>query len=109
MRREFSKGTKLSAFMRAGGLCEKCGVKLFKKSTEYHHVKEATFDGEPTLENCLAICTACHREITRGRAPAIAKSNRIRKRHVGIKKARTILAWRKFNGELVRHTRTRGN
>jgi hypothetical protein len=55
----------------------------------------------------LAICRACHRHITSNRAPVIAKSNRVRAKHIGVKKPRSIRAWRKFNGSRVYATRER--
>jgi 5-methylcytosine-specific restriction endonuclease McrA len=86
MRQEFSKTVKITAWKRADGRCEKCTAKLFTGNIEFHHVQEATFSGEPTLENCLCLCRACHSKITRDRAPVIAKSSRVRARHLGIKK-----------------------
>jgi 5-methylcytosine-specific restriction endonuclease McrA len=85
-RREFPKHVKLATWQRADGHCEKCTTKCYPGHFEYHHIKEDTFNGEPTLENCQLLCIACHSKITRKRAAAIAKSNRIRNREIGIKK-----------------------
>ena len=85
-RQEFSKSVKFTAWKRSDGSCEKCTAKLFPGNLEYHHIQEDTFAGEPTLTNCLVVCRACHVRITRDRAPVIAKSSRVRARHLGIKK-----------------------
>lgn len=88
MREEFSKRTKLEAFTRANGRCEKCSARLSPGNIEYHHAKEAAFEGPATLENCTVLCKTCHREITNQRAAVIAKSNRVRAKHLGIRPQR---------------------
>jgi 5-methylcytosine-specific restriction enzyme A len=107
MRHEFSKRTKLIAWNRSQGRCEACGVKLFTGRIEYHHDKECTFGGSAELENCIVLCRSCHEIITGKRAAVIAKSSRIRGKHIGIKKPRSIRAWRKFDGSPVYATRER--
>ena len=89
MRREFSKHVKLAAFKRANGQCEVCTSKLYPGRIEYDHDKEDTFGGEPILENCVCMCSACHGKKTRDRAAVIAKSNRVRNKYAGIKKRST--------------------
>lgn len=83
-RQEFSKRTKLDAFRRANGRCEQCTAPLFPGKFEYDHVTEDTFGGEPALDNCKVLCLACHDTKTKSRSPIIAKSNRVRNRHIGI-------------------------
>ena len=85
-RAEFSKRTKLEAFKRSGGRCEQCTARLGPGNTEYHHDRECTFDGSDTIDNCIVLCRVCHRIITNGRAQVIAKSNRQRAKHLGIKR-----------------------
>jgi 5-methylcytosine-specific restriction protein A len=106
-RREFTKAVKLDAWKRAAGQCEKCTAKLFPGNVEYHHDKECTYGGAATIENCVVLCRACHSTITGKRAKDIAKSNRVRNRNIGIKKPRTIRAWRKFDGTPVYASRDR--
>lgn len=110
MRREFPKQVKRDAFVRANGHCEgkKCGAFLTLGKYHYDHEIPDALGGEPTLENCVVLCIACHREKTsRSDVPAIAKTKRIRDSQRGIKKPRTIRAWRKFNGEVVYASRDR--
>lgn len=110
MRQEFTKRTKLDAFARSGGKCEGCGAKLATGRIEYHHDKECTYGGTRELVNCVVLCRGCHDAITRRRIRDIAKSNRVRARHLGIKQesSRPIpgskaSGWKhKLNGEWVR-------
>ena len=102
MRREFSKAVKLEAWKRCQGHCEKCTARLYPGRFEFHHDKEDTFGGEPTLENCKVLCIGCHDEITGKQVPVIAKSNRVRNKHLGIKpKRQGFRGWRRMNGQIV--------
>lgn len=103
MRREFPKRVKLERWQHANGKCEGCGVRL-RPSVGFrydHHIPDA-LGGEPVFENCKLLCTNCHGAKTGTRdIPAIAKSNRVRNRHIGIKKRTTFRGWRRMNGDLV--------
>lgn len=103
MRREFNKAVKLAAFQRCKGHCELCTARLIVGKFEYDHVVEDTFGGEPTLENCKVLCSTCHGRKTGSRAAVIAKSNRIREKHLGIKRKSSFCGWRKFDGTPVRN------
>ena len=83
MRAEFSKRTKVIVWNRASGNCERCTAKLYPGKFHYHHVLEACFGGGDDVEGCQLLCVACHGEITADRAPVIAKSNRVRAKHIG--------------------------
>lgn len=86
MRREFPKSVKLEAWKRAAGHCERCTAKLFPGKYEYDHDKPDAFGGEPTLENCRVLCDNCHPKKTGTEdIPAIAKSSRVRAKHLGIR------------------------
>ena len=88
MRREFTKAVKLAAWQRCNGQCEGCTCRLMVGRFEYHHKVECTYDGEATLENCQVLCIPCHDAITGKRAKDVAKSNRVRNKFLGIKKAK---------------------
>ena len=95
---EFSKKTKLAAWRRADGRCESCGALLAGKVPHYDHVNPEAFSHDASLSNCSVKCVNCHDEKTNKHdKPAIAKSNRVRLRHAGIKPDRTIRAWRKLD------------
>lgn len=107
MRAEFTKAVKLEAWRGSQGRCMGCTAKLFPGNIEYHHDKECAFGGKGTKENCVVLCRACHSRVTKERAPVIAKSNRVRNRHIGVKKPRTITRWRRFDKSIVIATRER--
>lgn len=86
-RREFPARVKRAAWLRSGGHCERCTAKLFPGKIEYDHVLPDGLGGEPTLENCECVCSACHTAKTHGQdRPRIHKAERQAKRHLGIRK-----------------------
>lgn len=102
MRQEFSTKVKVAAFERAAGSCQRCSAKLFPGNVEYHHDIPAYFDGPNTLENCVCLCRTCHRALqTPKDQKVIAKSRRVRAKHVGAKRKSGFRGWRRFNGDLV--------
>jgi hypothetical protein len=107
MRAEFSQRTKVIAWVRSGGNCEGCTAKLYPGKYEFHHRLECAFAGTSELDNLQVLCVACHSAITGKRAPVIAKSNRVRAKHIGVKKPRSIRTWKRFNGSPVRAPRER--
>ena len=110
MRREFPQKVKAEAFLRANGICEgkNCAARLTLGKFHYDHDLADDLGGEPTLDNCKVLCHVCHKSKTKTHdMPRIAKGRRIRKREMGIKKPRTIRAWRKFNGTGVYASRDR--
>lgn len=88
MRQEFSKATKLLAFHNCRGRCQQCDAKLSTGNVEFHHDVECTMGGSAEIGNCVVLCRTCHSAITRQRATIIAKSNRVRANHLGIKRKR---------------------
>ena len=84
MRREFPAKVRVAAFERAGGRCERCCVVVRAgNGPEYHHRVAAAVGGEPTLDNCEVLCRNCHgAQTATGDIPAIAKTKRIRNRHI---------------------------
>lgn len=100
MRAEFTKATKFAAFQRANGRCENpdCGTRLYVGKFEYHHDRECAFGGAADLDNCVVLCVGCHRAITNKQASVIAKTTRVRNRHIGIRKSGRTIPGRRFNG-----------
>jgi 5-methylcytosine-specific restriction endonuclease McrA len=89
-RAEFSKRTRLEAFVRAGGRCEhyengkRCEA-VFKAGAvpHYDHIIAASNGGGNSLDNCAVICRAHHREKTvRIDVPRAAKSERLYQKNV---------------------------
>lgn len=86
MRREFSTKVRMAAWDRCGGRCEECTAKLFPGKFQYDHIVPDALGGEPTLENCKVLCSNCHGAKTARRdVPMVAKSNRVKARHIGAK------------------------
>lgn len=104
MRREFSKQVRRDAFARAKGCCEgtlasgqPCGGRLGLGKYHYDHIIPDGNGGEPTLANCAVLCIACHRhKTTTEDVPAIAKTKRIRDKHIGIRTTRPKIQSRGF-------------
>src|ERR1700722_6525077 len=84
---EFSKKTMLERFQYANGHCEACGCKLLTGRINYDHDNPETFSHDNSFNNCRAMCRGCHDLKTFGKdIPAVAKSNRIRAKHLGIRR-----------------------
>ena len=108
MRVEFTKKTRVAAWQRADGHCERCGAILVIGKFAFDHINPSEFSGDNSLENCQCLCVGCHGAKTAKQdVPAIAKSNRIRSTAAGIRKDRKITAWRNFADEIVRKPRIR--
>jgi len=91
MRAEFSKATKLEAWLRAHGCCEGCGVEFGGRRPEYDHDKPAELGGDNSLENCKCLCPKCHRAKTSFEdMPVIWKSNRVREKGAGLRRGKFI-------------------
>jgi 5-methylcytosine-specific restriction enzyme A len=85
-RREFSVKTKMLATARSHGHCEGCTAPLVPGHRHYDHIVPDQLGGEPTLENCQVLCTACHSVKTAKQdIPAIAKAKRREVSHLGAK------------------------
>jgi hypothetical protein len=112
-RRKFSTQTKRDAYDRSGGICEchripwlerpdGCGVKLVTGAIFYEHIKTDFHSSDNSLDNCAVLSRTCWREKTSEHdQPSIAKTKRLIDSARGIKKPRTITAWRKFDGTPV--------
>jgi len=108
-RKEFPAKIKLAAFERCGGRCELCTAKLFPGNINYDfdHRIPAGLRGLSDLANCLVLCRSCHRQKTKTDVAVIAKAKRIERQHAGIRKPRTIVRWRRFDGSPVYAPRER--
>lgn len=104
MRKEFTKKTKRQAYERSKGLCEAIG-KLYgwdsgkrcnadlTKGVEYDHVLRASDGGDNDLDNCLAVCVACHaHKTTKFDVPQAAKTKRMSDKAKGVSKPSSKLS-----------------
>lgn len=105
MRNEFTAKTKLKAFEAAGGHCVRCTAKLYPGKIRYNHRIPDYLTHDNSLDNCEVLCVNCdHEQTYKTDIPAIHKVKRVMKKHAGIRKARSIRGWRRFNGDMVKAT-----
>ena len=93
---------------KAEDTCQQCkrivGPHL---AARFDHITPLILGGGNRESNIQLLCEPCHSAKTALDVKLKSKVARVRKRELGIKKPRTILAWRKFNGKLVFATRER--
>lgn len=71
------------------------------------HIKPLWLGGADDQTNMAPAHQSCAIQKTVSEAPVKAKSDRVRAKHLGIKKDRTITQWRKMNGTKVYASRER--
>jgi 5-methylcytosine-specific restriction protein A len=96
----------LRVFTAAEG---KCAVCRNNRANGYDcdHIIPLILGGQHRETNLQLLCKPCHKSKTKLDVKLKAKVARVRKRHLGIKKPRTITRWRKFNREIVNAPRER--
>lgn len=95
-------------FDARGGICFLSGRKIQAgERWELHHVKEIREGGENRESNLAPVLIGPHRKFTAEGKRRQGANDRVRRRHIGIKKNRRITGWRRFNGEAVRAPRER--
>jgi 5-methylcytosine-specific restriction protein A len=108
MRRSLTTKMRLQIFTDAAGCCHLCGVKIgVGERWEVEHVIALSLGGEDRPENMKPAHVACHKVKSAKDAGDTARAIRRQAKHLGIKRPRTITAWRKFSGEIVRAPRER--
>lgn len=102
-RTEFSAKVRKGAWERCQGRCEGCTAKLFPGHFQYDHTRADGLGGEPTLENCKVLCTACHYKKTHTEdRPIMQKADNIRAKHLGLKPKKPQSKFkRKMDGSVV--------
>lgn len=99
---------RLRVFEAHGGVCYLSGRKIMPGDAwQLEHPLALVNGGENRESNLAPALTAAHKIKTAEDVAQKAKNDRVRKRHLGIKKPRTITRWRKFNGEAVTAARER--
>lgn len=89
MRQEFTSKTKLAAWDRCKGRCERCTAKVLG-TPEYDHIVPAAVGGSNDLDNCAVLCRTCHGLKThRTDVPEIAKTKRIKAKRAGATKSQS--------------------
>jgi 5-methylcytosine-specific restriction enzyme A len=83
---EFSKKVRAAAFLRCGGNCEGCGMKLKRGEAEFDHRIAYFLSQDSSLENCQVLCVPCHRGVgakTADDQKIISKVKRTKAKHEG--------------------------
>ena len=106
MRPEFTKSVRAAAFLRCGGNCEDCKLKILG-TPEYDHALPAALSGGNDIDNCQVLCSKCHALKTHGKGidgnTEIARSTRLAEKRMGLRKksGRGFRGSRKFNGDVT--------
>jgi 5-methylcytosine-specific restriction protein A len=111
VRKEFSKPVKWEVYQRClkdgKPHCECCGLRILGLP-EYDHIIPDGLGGEPTVENCQALCGKCHRRKTHeDDRPVMTKADNQKKSAAGIRTPSRLPGsrsgkWKKkINGEVV--------
>ena len=92
-RRSLSTRERLDLFLAAAGQCQRCGWRLSPGTRwDVDHVIPLALGGRDEIDNLQVLCVPCHSGKTRERdVPAIAKTARIRARHLGARQTRRPL------------------
>lgn len=111
-RRRFSTRALVSRLLEYEGRCAECKCKVGGAvGLDWDHIIPLAFGGIDGIDNLQPLCRPCHKAKTALDVGRIAKSNRVRARHLGAKQPRAILPGsrkspfkRKVSGEVVRRT-----
>jgi 5-methylcytosine-specific restriction protein A len=99
---------RLRVFVRHNGICHISGRKIGPSDAwDCDHILALVNGGEHRERNLAPALRAKHREKTTRDVAEKARNDRVAKRHLGIKKPRTIRTWRKFDGSIVHAGRER--
>lgn len=99
---------KLRVFNAYGGVCYLSGRKIMPgERWEVEHKLALSLGGENRESNLAPALAAPHKVKTASDMKQKAKNDRVRKKHLGIRKPRTLRRWRRFNGDIVEAGRDR--
>ncbi len=100
---------RLRVFERFGGVCQ-CGCTRriqAGEAWEADHIQALINGGKHEEANLQPLLREHHKIKTKADVKIKAKSARIRQKHLGITRPRTIRAWRRFDGSIVHASRNR--
>jgi 5-methylcytosine-specific restriction endonuclease McrA len=103
-RRPLTRLQRTRIYDSANGVCCICGNPVnAERGTKWivEHIKPLWLGGADDESNMGPAHQSCAVEKTVSEAPVKAKGDRVRAKHLGIRKRRTIRGWRKFNGTPV--------
>ena len=87
----FSTSFRLNLFLKRKGLCSDCSLKIDAgKAWDIDHVLPLALGGTNEPKNLQILCKPCHRsKTTKADIPAIAKTKRLKARHLGARSPST--------------------
>lgn len=92
----------------ADDCCVRCTRKMGGKlRPEFDHITPLILGGPNRQSNLQVLCNECHGAKTKLDVKLKSKVARVRQKTFGIKKQRTIRAWRRFDGSVVHAGRER--
>jgi 5-methylcytosine-specific restriction protein A len=100
-RKPLSRLARVRLFDANEGICCLCGLWITHKKWVVEHIKPLWLGGADDETNMGPAHEQCAVAKTASEAPVKARTDRQRANHLGIRKPRTIRAWRRFNGERV--------
>jgi len=99
---------KLRVFLRYDGVCQcGCNLKIIGQRWQCDHKVALINGGSHSESNLQPLLVEHHKNKTRDDIAEKSRTYKKRKSNYGVKKPRTIRAWRRFNGEPVFATRQR--
>ena len=94
--------------LAAGSVCLCCQREIARGlRPEFDHIVPLILGGEHREANLQVLCHECHAAKTSRDIKIKAKVARVRKRHRGIRRPRTMTRWRRFDGSIVEAGRQR--
>ena len=100
---------RLRIFERDGGICHLSKRRIRPGDAwDLEHILALSLGGQNAESNLAPALRSAHKIKTAQDRKIKAKDDRVRKRHLGIKKPRTFTGWRKMNGDKVFAPRERG-
>lgn len=99
---------KARVFQRYDGICPKCTRKMEPGKWQCDHIVALVNGGKHEEGNLQPLCTSpCHSQKTKADVAQKSKDYRVRAKHNGIRKPRSIRSWRRFDGSIVHAERER--
>lgn len=99
---------RLRVFERYEGVCYLTGRKIRPgDSWDLEHIVALCNGGTNSESNMAPALRTAHKKKTAEDRRQKAKSDSVRRRHLGIKKPRTMTRWRNFKGEIVTASKER--
>lgn len=94
---------KQRVFLYYGGRCHRTGVKIMPgQAWDTDHILALINGGENRERNLAPILRGkVHKAKTAEEVKIKSKTARMRAKHIGLKKPRTIKSWKRFSGEMV--------